>query len=55
MLHAYSDLATQVVANATALRQLIAELMAEQNRLGSSVNQTTSLMEAAEDSFEQVS
>ena len=51
----YSDLAIEVSRNATALRQLIAELQAEQDELGASVNRTNSVVEAAESALQRVS
>ena len=51
----YSDLATEVSANATALRQLITGLLAEQEQLGVSINQTNSVVEDAESALQQVS
>ena len=51
----YSDLATEVSANATALRQLIAGLLAEQEQLRASINQTNSVVEDAESALQQVS
>ena len=51
----YSDLAIEVSRNATALRQLIAELQADQDELGASVNQTNSVVEAAESALQRVS
>ena len=55
ILKLYSDLATEVSANAIALRQLIAELLAEQEQLGASINQTNLVVEGAESALQQVS
>lgn len=51
----HSDLATEVSANATALRQLITELLSKQEQLGASVNQTNSVVQNAESALQQVS
>ena len=53
--HAHSDLATEIVANSTALRQQIANLTAEQRDIEASTNQTNSLVEGIENTFNQVS
>ena len=45
----------EVAANATALRQLIAELMGEQEQLEGSVNRTNSFVNETKDTIEQVS
>lgn len=45
----------EVAANATALRQLIAELMEKGERLEGSINRTNSLVNETGDTLEQVS
>lgn len=45
----------EVAANATAMRQLIAELMEKGERLEGSINQTNSLVNETGDTLEQVS
>ena len=51
----YSDLAIEVAANATALRQLITELLVEQEKVEVSVNRTSSVVEDAESALQEVS
>ena len=48
------DLAAELASNATALREQLAELTAEQNQVEDSVNQTNSLVEGAENALRQV-
>ena len=55
LTHSHSDLATEIAANATALRQEIVNLTAEQREVEASTNQTNTLVEGIENAFNQVS
>ena len=53
--YVYSDLAIEVSTNATALRQLITDLLKQQQELGDSINRTNLVVDNAENALQEVS